>query len=1168
VSIAITDLKWKQSQRLTDNDDGGGRMTGTVVVDGVVNNLLPNLSRTDRTGGVVTLRKMFGHVSTGNIDVYAGATAAVMAPPADPNVSLLLFKTDDPADVRSAAQERIERYLGLGTNTGHTLYGDHYQGQRTLTLMLANGAPTPVVGDTLVLRVSSSGATEYVRISDVTTELRSFTTYEGGNERTFKKTLATLSIYSELRSDYVGEEPSYFPPSPIETRVYNAIVADAARYYGISRLTEAAAVNDLVIQVDSIFSRVVPATESEIPVLDARASADLDQFLAAGDPYTVTRSSSGDTTLYEAWFDRAIAPGSVQVNLKYGSNLRWQLRDDGAGNLVTYSGGTTQSGASIGFATVAYDSGRVQVSPSVSMGSGTWSVEITATPAGLVAGAGRTELQAVTLANRGYIWVRSLNPKPAPGVLAFSYRALGRWYTLKDNGRGQLTSGVVAEGTGTIDYTTGTAALTTGYLPDVDTSLLWQWGSAIDAERVAGAGAEIAALVVRGSVFQAIVPGAPGDFSIQYLAGGVTKTVSDDGAGNLTGDGTGQVFYGEGAYVFTPTYLPDSGSALSIEYQKVTRNTHTESNPVPDGSGDVSIALGGACEPLSVSGRFEVENDVLFTRFSMISFRDDGAGNLLRELYYDDTGAPVTGEVLGTVNYTTGAVVIGTTLQVTYKRYDNATETWVTDSAEATLSSLNNDITVYSLVPGGVTTDTETPAVGSLQGQLIRSTGRKYVVGSARLTVGGQAVIDRNGTLLRSVSAANGVGTPCGTVNELGEFNLTSWTGGGSNTLAVTAALAQNGVSPVLSYAFRVPVPVLRPSSLTVRATRQSPPSESTATSDAGGNVNGGIITGTVDYDSTLVELTFSSPVVLTSIYYSAVGVKYVPLSEDILHLDPVRLPQDGRVPHFRPADFVVIHHTDTDTLSAPLIAGQTVNLSRGPISKLWLHDENGVEIPEALYTADLAATPATITFADPLDLSAYQQPLVATHRIEQQRLIEDVGIGGQIKLFTKLTANFPADETYVSTLVRFGDLQARVAYLFTQKTWGGTWSDERDGDDSLASYNDVIYPVEVLNRNAITERWAVIFTNATDFYVLGEYSGVVATGSTAADCAPINPYTGEAYFRIRHEGWGAGWVNNNVLRFNTVGAIGHVWVIRTVQAGEAVVATDQGRVELRGDAD
>jgi hypothetical protein len=178
------------------------------------------------------------------------------------------------------------------------------------------------------------------------------------------------------------------------------------------------------------------------------------------------------------------------------------------------------------------------------------------------------------------------------------------------------------------------------------------------------------------------------------------------------------------------------------------------------------------------------------------------------------------------------------------------------------------------------------------------------------------------------------------------------------------------------------------------------------------------------------------------------------------------------------------------------------------------------------------------------------------------------VGIGGQIKLFTKLTMNFPADETYVSTLLRFGDLQARVAYLFTQKTWGNVWSNERIGDDSLASYNDVAFPVEVLNRNAIAERWSVIFDSPTTFYVLGEFSGVVTTGNTSTDCAPINPYTGEAYFRIRHEGWGTGWVSNNVLRFNTVGAIGHVWVIRTVQAGEAVVATDQGRVELRGDAD
>jgi hypothetical protein len=55
MTITLADLKWKKSERLTDNDDGGGRMTGTAIVEGVVGNLFPNISRTDRAGGKVHL---------------------------------------------------------------------------------------------------------------------------------------------------------------------------------------------------------------------------------------------------------------------------------------------------------------------------------------------------------------------------------------------------------------------------------------------------------------------------------------------------------------------------------------------------------------------------------------------------------------------------------------------------------------------------------------------------------------------------------------------------------------------------------------------------------------------------------------------------------------------------------------------------------------------------------------------------------------------------------------------------------------------------------------------------------------------------------------------------------------------------------------------------------
>ena len=40
-----SDVKFFESQRLTDEEDGGGRVTGNEVIDGNVNNLFQDISR-------------------------------------------------------------------------------------------------------------------------------------------------------------------------------------------------------------------------------------------------------------------------------------------------------------------------------------------------------------------------------------------------------------------------------------------------------------------------------------------------------------------------------------------------------------------------------------------------------------------------------------------------------------------------------------------------------------------------------------------------------------------------------------------------------------------------------------------------------------------------------------------------------------------------------------------------------------------------------------------------------------------------------------------------------------------------------------------------------------------------------------------------------------------
>ncbi|USE36940.1 hypothetical protein [Endozoicomonas sp. SCSIO W0465] len=68
--MAITNSNGKlfESQRLTDEENGDGRVTGNEVIDGNINNLFQDISRIDRTIGDVALRKAFIGISTDNND--------------------------------------------------------------------------------------------------------------------------------------------------------------------------------------------------------------------------------------------------------------------------------------------------------------------------------------------------------------------------------------------------------------------------------------------------------------------------------------------------------------------------------------------------------------------------------------------------------------------------------------------------------------------------------------------------------------------------------------------------------------------------------------------------------------------------------------------------------------------------------------------------------------------------------------------------------------------------------------------------------------------------------------------------------------------------------------------------------------------------------------------
>jgi hypothetical protein len=289
-----------------------------------------------------------------------------------------------------------------------------------------------------------------------------------------------------------------------------------------------------------------------------------------------------------------------------------------------------------------------------------------------------------------------------------------------------------------------------------------------------------------------------------------------------------------------------------------------------------------------------------------------------------------------------------------------------------------------------------------------------------------------------------------------------------------------------------------------------------------------------------------------------------LPLNADILGLEPVRLPSDGRVPIFRPADVVVIHNTKNYALPNPAVAGATYNMGRVNLSELWLVDAAGERVSTAHYVPNLAA--GTVTMDAALDLTGVPQPLVARHRIEEVNLLSDVQINGQISLTGALSRDFDED-TFVSGALLFGDMFARVSNLFDQVTWTNVWDNARIGANATGEYDAVNYPIEVQNDGAVTERWRINFTTGNAFQVIGENLGVIATGTIGVDCQPVNPLTGKAYFTLRAAGWGAGWGAGNQLRFNTIGATAPIWIARTVLPG-ATLNGDSLDLQLRGDVD
>jgi len=305
-------------------------------------------------------------------------------------------------------------------------------------------------------------------------------------------------------------------------------------------------------------------------------------------------------------------------------------------------------------------------------------------------------------------------------------------------------------------------------------------------------------------------------------------------------------------------------------------------------------------------------------------------------------------------------------------------------------------------------------------------------------------------------------------------------------------------------------------------------------------------------------------PVDPSTLRYSAISYIYLPVDVGLMGIDPAALPADGRVVFARPGGTCVVGVTHGGPAFVPFV-GQTYNVGLGyRLSFVQVLDAvTGAEILDG-YTSDLDA--GTVTFSD---LAGYPEQVKIVGRTEVYRQIAEVRTDGKVKLTQPIGYAFPVGAV-LSTALRQGDRFARVPRVYDQASWDAvTWHDGVDPNAGPAAgtYNASGYPVQIANRGAITERWALRFrAGGLAFDCLGQHLGQIASGDINADFSPMNAAAGAPYFTLPAVGWGGGWVAGNVLFIDTIGAEFPIDLARCTQPSSPAGVDDSFWLVQRGD--
>jgi len=340
------DIRTMQAEDISQNGTAGGRMGAVEVVNGQVGNVFGRLGREDRAAGAVDLVKLFLWGDSGDRTEAHNASTILTARPADPRVSVVLFRPGSVGDrllhsqERGAAQSYVEAYLLPGEPLVWFVWGSHAEGSPELRLWsrVSNAAQPPVVGDVLYIDATALDAApdsdRYYQVTDLSTERRMI---QLGDGSTVEADIAYLSINKPLAAALSGITVSQSDAQAPDPGVFGTVVADAARFYGVQPLAAAVDADESVLRVASVYDHIVPTQTADISLGNPPALPLLPQTITTGgravqvigEAHTlaIEITAANRSTTYTRTLAPRAASGTIQVH--YRALGRWYVVAEG-----------------------------------------------------------------------------------------------------------------------------------------------------------------------------------------------------------------------------------------------------------------------------------------------------------------------------------------------------------------------------------------------------------------------------------------------------------------------------------------------------------------------------------------------------------------------------------------------------------------------------------------------------------------------------------------------------------------------------------------------------------------------------------------------------------------------------------------------------------------------